>query len=55
MVQAAHIAQPRNTSILVMKRSASTAGQHRMEVVAQTVRPKNTNMAQAPASVGGVG
>ena len=54
MVQAAHIAQPRNTSILAMKRSASTAGQRRMEVVAQTVRPKNTSMAQATASVGGV-
>ena len=37
-----------------MRRSASTAGQRRMEVVAPTVRPKNTSMAQATASVGGV-
>ena len=37
-----------------MKRSASTAGQRRMEVVVQIVRPKNTSMARATASVGGV-
>lgn len=54
MVQVAHIAQPGNTSILAMRRSASTAGQRRMEVVAPTVRPKNTGMAQATASAGGV-
>jgi len=53
MVQAAHIAQPKNTSILATKRSASTAGQRRTEVVALTAPQKSISTVRGRVSVDG--